>query len=49
LLSRQDVIDFHTQIGADVFISTPKETHDLLKATVDEWAEFVRIAKIPQN
>jgi tripartite-type tricarboxylate transporter receptor subunit TctC len=49
LLSRKDVIDFHTQIGADVFISTPKETHDLLKATVDEWAEFVRIAKIPQN
>ncbi|HVG50441.1 MAG TPA: tripartite tricarboxylate transporter substrate binding protein [Xanthobacteraceae bacterium] len=49
LLSRKDVIDFHTQIGADVFISSPKETHDLLKATVDEWAEFVKIAKIPQN
>lgn len=49
LLSRKDVIDFHTQIGADVFISTPKETHDLLKATVDEWAEFVKVAKIPQN
>lgn len=49
LLSQQDVIDFHTTIGADVFISTPKETHDLLVKTVDEWEELVRIADIPKN
>ncbi len=50
LLGRKDVIDFfQTQLGSDAFISTPKETHDLLRATVDEWAEFVKIAKIPQN
>jgi tripartite-type tricarboxylate transporter receptor subunit TctC len=49
LLSQKDVIDFHTTIGADIFLSTPKETHALLVKTVDEWEELVRVAKIPQN
>ena len=49
LLSQKDIIDFHTTIGADVFTSTPKETHALLVKTVDEWEELVRIADIPKN
>jgi len=49
LLSQKDIIDFHTTIGADVLVSTPKETHDLLVKTVDEWEELVRVAKIPKN
>jgi len=49
LLSQKDVIEFHALIGADVFTSTPKETHDLLVKTVDEWEELVRLANIPKN
>jgi tripartite-type tricarboxylate transporter receptor subunit TctC len=49
LLSQKDVIDFHTTIGADVFVQSPKATHDLLVKTVDEWEELVRLAKIPKN
>ncbi len=49
LLSQKDVIEFHALIGADVFTSTPKETHALLVKTVDEWEELVRLANIPKN
>ena len=48
MLSQQDVVDYHQKIGADVFISTPKETHELLVKTVDEWEELVRLANIPK-
>jgi tripartite-type tricarboxylate transporter receptor subunit TctC len=49
LLSQKEVVEFHRVIGADVFMSTPKETHDLLVKTVDEWEELVRLAGIPKN
>lgn len=49
LLTQKEVVDFLASIGADAFLSTPKETHDLLVKTVDEWEELVRLANIPKN
>ncbi len=48
MLSQKDVVEFHQKIGADVFHSTPKDTHKLLVETVDEWEELVRLANIPK-
>lgn len=48
MLSQKDVVDHHQKLGADVFISTPKETHELLVKTVDEWEELVRLSNIPK-
>ena len=42
-------VEFHKSIGADVLISSPQATQERLRKAVDEWEDFVRIAKIPKN
>src|SRR5690606_7663894 len=47
VLSTEETKKFLNNFGGDVFISTPDEADALLTATVDEWEDYVRIAKIP--
>ena len=41
--------EFLGRFGGDVNIGTPDEGQALLAKTVDQWGEYVRIAKLPQN
>lgn len=49
LLKRDDVKKFVELQGGAVFTSTPEEGQAYLAKAVDEWAELVRIANIPQQ
>jgi len=49
VLNDPATVEFHKSIGADILIASPKDTQDRLRKSVDEWEEFVRIAKIPKN
>lgn len=49
VLGQEDVKKFISDQGGDVFISTPAEGQAYLAKSVDEWKDYVRIAKIPQQ
>lgn len=49
VLSQDDVRKFVTDQGGDVFVSTPTEGQDYLKKEVAAWADYVKIANIPQQ
>ncbi|WP_440411299.1 Bug family tripartite tricarboxylate transporter substrate binding protein [Neorhizobium petrolearium] len=49
VLSQDDVRKFVTDQGGDVFISTPDEGQEYLKKEVAAWADYVKIANIPQQ
>ena len=35
--------------GAEPFIRTPEESNTMFHAAIQQWGEYVRAAKIPQN
>jgi len=49
VLGQEDVKKFVTDQGGDIFISTPAEGQDYLKKEVAAWADYVKIANIPQQ
>ena len=49
VLSTPETEQFLAKFGGDVFISTPADGQKLFVATADEWAGYVKMAKIPQN
>lgn len=49
VLGQDDVKKFVTDQGGDVFVSTPAEGQDYLKKEVAAWADYVKVADIPQQ
>jgi tripartite-type tricarboxylate transporter receptor subunit TctC len=49
VLSTPDTAKFLASFGGDVFISAPEDGQKLFLKAADDWKEYVRIAKIPQN
>ncbi|MGK6312172.1 Bug family tripartite tricarboxylate transporter substrate binding protein [Neorhizobium sp. DT-125] len=49
VLGQDDVKKFVTDQGGDVFVSTPEEGQEYLKKEVAAWADYVKIANIPQQ
>jgi len=49
VLRTDETKEFLGRFGGDVNIGTPDEGQALLAKTVDQWGEYVRIAKLPQN
>jgi tripartite-type tricarboxylate transporter receptor subunit TctC len=49
VLSTPETAKFLASFGGDVFISTPEEGQKLFVKAAEDWKEYVRIAKIPQN
>lgn len=49
VLERPETAEFLGNFGGDVFMGTPQEVQDFLVQSVDEWEEYVEIAKLPKN
>ncbi|MFB9951734.1 Bug family tripartite tricarboxylate transporter substrate binding protein [Rhizobium puerariae] len=49
VLGQDEVRKFVTDQGGDVFVSTPEEGQEYLKKEVAAWADYVKIANIPQQ
>jgi len=49
ILAQPDTVAFLGKFGGDVYVGTPDEGQALLAKTVEEWKEYVALAKIPQN
>lgn len=48
ILSDPETVAFLNQFGGDPYSTTPEEAQALLTGSIDEWAEFIRIADIPK-
>jgi tripartite-type tricarboxylate transporter receptor subunit TctC len=49
VLKTEETRVFFAKIGSDVFLSTPEETRAYLVKDIENWREYVRIAKLPQT
>ncbi|MBW6422505.1 tripartite tricarboxylate transporter substrate binding protein [Rhizobium sp. XQZ8] len=49
VLAQPDTVAFLGKFGGDVYVGTPDEGQALLAKTVEEWKDYVALAKIPQN
>lgn len=49
VLKTEETRLFLAKIGSDVFLSTPEETRAYLIKDIENWREYVRIAKLPQT
>ncbi|SMF71875.1 Tripartite-type tricarboxylate transporter, receptor component TctC [Xaviernesmea oryzae] len=49
VLGQDEVKKFVTDQGGDIFVSTPEEGQEYLKKEVAAWADYVKIANIPQQ
>jgi len=49
VLAQPDTVAFLGKFGGDVYTGTPDEGQALLAKTVEEWKDYVALAKIPQN
>jgi tripartite-type tricarboxylate transporter receptor subunit TctC len=49
IVSTEETRKFLALSGADPMIRTPEQTQEMFLKAIPEWAEYVRIAKIPQT
>jgi tripartite-type tricarboxylate transporter receptor subunit TctC len=49
VLAQPDTEKFLADQGGDAYVTTPDEAQALMVKTVDEWKDYVEIAKIPQQ
>jgi len=49
VLDQPETIGFLNLNGGDVYTGSPSEVDALLAQTVEEWRDYVQLAKIPQN
>lgn len=49
VLETDETREFLARFGGDVAIGTPDEAQAMLLKTIDQWKEFVQIAKLPQQ
>ena len=49
VLETDETREFLGRFGGDVAIGTPDEAQAMLLKTIDQWKEFVQVAKLPQQ
>lgn len=48
IMATDEAKSFYSAAGGDPWLSTPEEANAFLQKSVKDWADYVRIAKIPQ-
>ncbi|WP_117192145.1 Bug family tripartite tricarboxylate transporter substrate binding protein [Rhizobium terrae] len=49
ILAQPDTVKFVQDNGGDVFVNAPEKGQELLKHSLVEWGEYIKIADIPKN
>jgi tripartite-type tricarboxylate transporter receptor subunit TctC len=49
VLAQPDTVKFVQENGGDVFLSTPDQGQELLRKSLVEWGDYIKIADIPKN